>query len=151
MHVCLVCLCYTQPLLCPSRCCSPLLLSILALSVRLIVMTHDATLGCVNVCMCMLLFFVCFVVHHYPRHYDTSSSTVSRDNRASASLFSLCANLLASGGSSLFTIRPLTSSLKCRRTKWPSSTLPSSCAVSCISSPCVTLSLPSKIRRSKYP
>ena len=91
MHVCLVCLCYTQPLLCPSRCCSPLLLSILALSVRLIVMTHDATLGCVNVCMCMLLFFVCFVVRHYPRHYDTSSSTVSRDNRASTSLSSLFA------------------------------------------------------------
>ena len=34
---------------------------ILALSVRLIVMTHDATLGYVNVCMCMLLFFVCFL------------------------------------------------------------------------------------------
>ena len=151
MHVCLVCLCYTQPLLCPSRCCSPLLLSILALSVRLIVMTHDATLGCVNVCMCMLLFFVCFVVRHYPRHYDTSSCTVSRDNRASASLFSLCANLLASGGSSWFAIRPLASALKRRRGKWPSSLLPSSRAASCMSSPCVTLSLPSKSRQSRCP
>ena len=52
---------------------------------------------CVNVCV--LLFFVCFVVRHYPRHYGTSSSTVSRDNRASIFLFShICATRLRAVG-----------------------------------------------------